>query len=155
MKNKKRIASVVLSATLLTSFLGTSGALASEKTASSAPVPVKVTVHKGVQNTIKSQNVPVKTVATANGNFQTQGAVSWSYKAFKLALRSGGWALSQMLRPLSPKAAAWVRKNSAKVAKLMDKGEKWTENQFYNGLRGIGCPPDVARALAKFIVALI
>ncbi|BCE07579.1 hypothetical protein A943_01230 [Bacillus sp. CPSM8] len=60
-----------------------------------------------------------------------------------------------MLRPLSPKTAAWVRKNSAKVAKLMDKGEKWTENQFYNGLRGIGCPPDVARALAKFIITLI
>ncbi|AJO19155.1 hypothetical protein B4125_2444 [Bacillus paralicheniformis] len=37
----------------------------------------------------------------------------------------------------------------------MDKGEKWTENQFYNGLRGIGCPPDVARALAKFIITLI
>ncbi|MCY7778437.1 hypothetical protein [Bacillus haynesii] len=155
MKNKKRIASVVLSATLLTSFLGSSGALASEKTASSTPVAMKVTVHKGVQNAIKSQNVPVKTVATANGNFQTQGAVSWTYKAFKLALRSGGWVLSQMLRPLSPKTAAWVRKNSAKVAKLMDKGEKWTENQFYNGLRGIGCPPDVARALAKFIITLI
>jgi hypothetical protein len=63
--------------------------------------------------------------------------VSWTYKAFKVALRSGGWVLIQMLRPLSPKAAAWFRKNSAKLAKLMDKGEKGLRISFIMALEAL------------------
>ncbi|NPC93607.1 hypothetical protein HOO54_15530 [Bacillus sp. WMMC1349] len=162
MKNKKKIVSVVLSATLLTSFFGTSGALASGKTMPDRPVPVKTVVHKKMQypivaqtQTIPVRNVPIKTIANVNGKFQTQGAVSWTYRIVKNALRHGGWLLSQVLRPLSPRVAAWVRKNSAKIAKIMDKGEKWSENQFYRAFRAMGAPPDIARALAKFIISLL
>lgn len=53
------------------------------------------------------------------------------------------------------KAAAWIRKHSAKIAKVMDKGEKWTEKQFTNAFIKMGAPRDVAKTLAKFIITLI
>lgn len=159
MKNKKKIIPVVLSATLLTSFLGTSGALAAERTVKtpspvtqSAPgtIPTKApgTIPTGMPGTI-----PTK--APLNGEYQTQGAVSWSYKAFRAACRTGGWVLSKALKPFSPKAAAWIRKNSKKVADIMDKGENWTVDKFTKAFKAIGAPADVAKTLAKFIVALI
>lgn len=97
----------------------------------------------------------IPTKAALNGDYQTQGVVSWSYKAFRAACRSGGWLLSKALKPFSPKAAAWIRKNSKKVADIMDKGENWGVKQFTKAFKAIGAPTDVATTLAKFIVALI
>ncbi|AMQ71588.1 MULTISPECIES: hypothetical protein [Bacillus] len=148
---KKKVIPVVLSATLLTSFLGTSGALAAENR-TTTPVPVTKTA-PGTIPTGMPGTIPTK--AALNGDYQTQGVVSWSYKAFRAACRSGGWLLSKALKPFSPKAAAWIRKNSKKVADIMDKGENWGVKQFTKAFKAIGAPTDVATTLAKFIVALI
>ncbi|MCC9024390.1 hypothetical protein [Bacillus nakamurai] len=148
---KKKVIPVVLSATLLTSFLGTSGALAAENR-STTPVPVTKTA-PGTIPTGMPGTIPTK--AAPNGEYQTQGAVSWAYKAFRAACRTGGWVLSNALKPFSPKAAAWIRNNSKKVADIMEKGENWTVDQFTKAFKAIGAPADVAKTLAKFIVALI
>lgn len=136
----KKVLSIALSASLLTAGLGTAGASASYDTST---VPKQIPVAEHVK------------ITSPEKQYETQGAVSWTYKAFKNAMRAGGWLLSQAVKPFSTKTATWIRNNSKKVADLMDKGEKWTEGQFTKGLKGLGAPDDVAETLAKFIVALI
>ncbi|WMT28562.1 hypothetical protein [Bacillus aerius] len=157
---RKKFVPVLLSATLLTSGLGATTAFAAEPAKSTAPVHTKVYKTSLQQAATNNRTSPIQsnalsTQTAVNGEVSTQGAVSWTYKAFRAACRSGGWLLSRALKPLSPKAAAWVRKHSAKVAKIMDKGEKWTEKQFTKAFTKIGAPKDVAKTLAKFIIALI
>ncbi|KIL13697.1 hypothetical protein C2W58_03625 [Bacillus pumilus] len=54
------------------------------------------------------------------------------------------------------KAAVWIRKLSAKIAKVMDKGEKSRQkNSSQMLLFKMGAPRDAAKTLAKFIVNLI
>ncbi|CVN66372.1 hypothetical protein FBF75_17045 [Bacillus sp. S2(2019)] len=158
---RKKFVPILLSATLLTSGLGATTAFAAEPAKLTAPVHTKVyktSLQQAATNNTTSSPIQSNTLATqtaANGEVSTQGVVSWSYKAFRGALRSGGWLLSKALKPFNPKAAAWIRKNSAKIAKIMDKGEKWTEKQFTKAFTKIGAPRDVAKTLAKFIINLI
>ncbi|OLP63100.1 hypothetical protein BACPU_35000 [Bacillus pumilus] len=157
---RKKFVPVLLSATLLTSGLSVTTAFAEEPAKSTAPVHTKVYKTSLQQAATNNSTSPVQSNAlaaqsAANGEVSTQGVVSWSYKLFRGALRSGGWLLSKALKPFNPKAAAWIRKNSAKIANIMDKGEKWTEKQFTKAFTKIGAPKDVAKTLAKFIVNLI
>ncbi|PRS38173.1 MULTISPECIES: hypothetical protein [Bacillus] len=157
---RKKFVPILLSATLLTSGLGATTAFATEPAKSTGPLHTKVYKTSLQQAATNNSTSPVQsnslaTQATTNGDVSTQGVVSWSYKAFRGALRSGGWLLSKALKPFNPKAAAWIRKNSAKIANIMDKGEKWTEKQFIKAFTKIGAPKDVAKTLAKFIVNLI
>ncbi|HBI04019.1 MAG TPA: hypothetical protein DDY49_08330, partial [Paenibacillaceae bacterium] len=131
---KKKIISTVISVSLLVGTFGVNGVSAASSSSTSVP--------------------SVQTSSKANQR-STQGVVSWSYKAFKNALRAGGWLLSQAVKPFSSKGANWIRNNSKKVADLMDKGESWTESMFAKGLKKIGAPDDVAKSLAKFIVSLM
>lgn len=88
-------------------------------------------------------------------SFSNSRSCSVDPKAFKNALRTGGWLLSQAIKPFSKKTADWIRKNSKKVADWMDQGEKWTEKQFSKTLQKIGAPKDVADSLAKFMISLL
>ncbi|MBX7001087.1 hypothetical protein ACIRC2_14430 [Bacillus altitudinis] len=157
---RKKFVPVLLSATLLTSGLAATTAFAAEPAKSTAPVHTKVYKTSLQQAATNNRTSPIQsnalsTQTAVNGEVSTQGAVSWSYKAFRGALRSGGWLLSKALKPFNPKVAAWIRKKSAKIAKVMDKGEKWTEKQFVKAFVKMGAPKDVAKTLAKFIITLI
>lgn len=157
---RKKLVPVLLSATLLTSGLCATTAFAAEPAKSTTSVHTKVyktTLQQAATNNSTSpiQSNALATQTASNGEVSTQGAVSWTYKAFRGALRSGGWLLSKALKPFNPKAAAWIRKNSAKIAKVMDKGEKWTEKQFTKAFTKMGAPKDVAKTLAKFIINLL
>lgn len=157
---RKKFVPVLLSATLLTSGLGATTAFATEPVKSTEPVHTKVYKTSLQQAATNNSTSPIQsnalaTQTAANGEVSTQGVVSWSYKVFRGALRSGGWLLSQALKPFNPKAAAWIRKKSAKIAKVMDKGEKWTEKQFVKAFVKMGAPKDVAKTLAKFIINLM
>lgn len=110
--------------------------------------------HSPMPNSSASKTI-LKETSGKETHFQTQGAVPWTYKAFKNALRTGGWLLSQAIKPFSKKTADWIRKNSKKVADWMDQGEKWTEKQFSKTLQKIGAPKDVADSLAKFMISLL
>jgi len=129
-----------LSVSLLTATLGTTGVSASS---------VASKTMKQIPVTENSERF------SPEDQMETQGVVSWTYKAFKNAMRSGGWLLSQAVKPFSTKNADWIRNNSSKVADLMDKGEKYTESKFSSGLQAIGAPKDVADSLAKFIIGLL
>ncbi|MGG0029641.1 hypothetical protein ABEX92_17420 [Bacillus safensis subsp. osmophilus] len=157
---RKKFVPVLLSVTLLTSGLGATTAFAAEPAKSTTSVHTKVYKTSLQQAATNNSTSPIQsnalaTQTAANGEVSTQGAVSWTYKAVRGALRSGGWLLSKALKPLNPKAAAWVRKHSAQVAKIMDKGEKWTEKQFVKAFIKMGAPRDVAKTLAKFIINLL
>lgn len=157
---RKKFVPVLLSATLLTSGLGATTAFATEPVKSTEPVHTKVYKTSLQQAATNNSTSPIQsnalaTQTAANGEVSTQGVVSWSYKAFRAVLRSGGWLLSQALKPFNPKAAAWIRKKSAKIAKVMDKGEKWTEKQFVKAFVKMGAPKDVVKTLAKFIITLM
>ncbi|WP_339206802.1 hypothetical protein NSQ36_03585 [Bacillus sp. FSL W8-1143] len=157
---RKKLVPVLLSSTLLTSGLGATTTFAAEPAKSTTSVHTKVYKTSLQQAATNNSTSPIQsnalaTQTAANGEVSTQGAVSWTYKAFRGALRSGGWLLSKALKPFNPKAAAWIRKNSAKIANVMDKGEKWTEKQFIKAFTKMGAPKDVAKTLAKFIITLI
>lgn len=132
---RKKFVPVLLSATLLTSGLGATTAFATEPVKSTEPVHTKVYKTSLQQAATNNSTSPIQsnalaTQTAANGEVSTQGVVSWSYKVFRGALRSGGWLLSQALKPFNPKAAAWIRKKSAKIAKVMDKGKSGQKNSL-------------------------
>ena len=107
------------------------------------------------------EKMPVNNTATTMQIYKTpygnvevgpNGAITWTYKAFKAALRSGGWLLGEAIKLFSTKAGNWVRNNSMKLADLMDKAYNWSEGVLTDAIIKLGAPDDVARELAKFIL---
>lgn len=113
------------------------------------------------KTTIKE--IPVKnatatqTYKTPYGNIEIgpNGAVTWTYKAVKAALRTGGWALSKLVELFSPKTGNWIRNNTKALADLMDKTYNWTEGKLTKAINKLGAPDDVASDIAKFIMTLL
>ncbi|MCY9518037.1 hypothetical protein [Paenibacillus apiarius] len=93
---------------------------------------------------------------SANSNsYETSGAVTWTMKTIKHALRIGGWALEPLLKLFNKEMAKNVRKYSSKMADALESIEKWSEAKIVKAAVALKVPKDVAEAIAKVIMTLI
>lgn len=131
---KSKAIPVALSAALLTSAFGVTGASAASNSTNTAPVAVEVT-----QSAVK------------NGNVEEEGVL----KVLASALRAGGWLLEQALKPLSKSAADTVKKYRIKIADGLDKAENTTKAALSKAFQSVGIPKDVSDDIANIIVSFL
>jgi hypothetical protein len=102
----KSKASLALSAALLTTVFGVTGASAASSS-NTAQVAVEVT-----QSAVKNINVEVEGVL----------------KVLATSLRAGGWVLEQALKPLSKSATDKVKRYRFNIAHGLDRAENTTKS---------------------------
>ncbi|MFP3845426.1 hypothetical protein [Priestia filamentosa] len=131
---KSKVIPIVLTATIATGFAGSVSASAQTSSSTSS---------------VAVQSEPLKQVKSNEVNQEAK------LKILASALRAGGWVLEKMLSPFSKRGADAVKKYRFKIADVLDKTERVTEDALTTSLTKVGIPRDVARDIAKIVVSIV
>ena len=103
----------------------------------------------------KIEQTPVNSsyqVYNSQGDYTAHGV---KLKSISVAFRSGGWLLEQIIKPFSKANASIIRSKSKAIADKLDEITEVSILVVASGLRSVGLPDDVAKALAKIIGAFV